>query len=854
MRLFNFILLCILLPKLIAAQFYFGLQTDFGKSRVQYTEFDWVSYQYQRFDTYYYRGGKPLALYTTKEAHHLLIDIEQLLGFKYKNRIQFIIYNSFSDFKQSNIGYKRHDEYNIGGKTQIVVTKVMLYFNGDYNDLRKQIAAGITEVILNEMMYGGNIVDAFTNAALLTLPNWFIKGLVAYVSDPWNIELENRVKDKIGTERFNNFNHLEKEDAILAGYSIWNYIGNTYGKQSVAELLHMVRISRNIDNAFLFVLGKSVKTINSEWLEYYFQTDITGIYPSSNLLPIHISKQEKITQVEISPKGNKVAFVTNELGKYRIWIYDLRTKKQSKIISIGHKLDRIVDKSIPILAWEPKGKILAFVTEKKGAIQMNYFEISKEKINTFQLQHLQKVLSISYATNGKRLVMSGVMKNQSDIFIFEIVGHKLTNITNDKFLDLDPSFSSNSDYIIFSSNRPSDILYNDETNKQNKTNDLFLYNYKQENNKLIRLTNTPEIHEIQPKPTKKNIYYFLSDKNGIINRFLLKIDSNKTLLDSIIIYERNIKTYPQTNYNRNILTYDIKPKSKHLVDVLYLNGHYAIYHKKIGRKILKTEIQLTETQFFGLKRSVKENKNHKETNNNESLWILNKVDIQNYKFGKFKEINERLKNSLFNDLSEIRKIYKAPKARAYNLEFSTNYVVSQFDNSYITRSYQSFSNTKFPLFLNPDFDAMIKIGTADLFEDYKIIGGVRLSGNLNSNGYMLSFINNKYRFDKSYIFSSQSINLAQDNSLQKIYSYELRSVFNWPFDDVFSTRGSLSFRNDKIVFLAKDINNLKKPNTYNNWITLRNECIFDNTINKGLNLYNGGRYKFFAEYYRLFED
>ena len=43
------------------------------------------------------------------------------------------------------------------------------------------------------------------------------------------IELENRVKDKIGTERFNNFNHLEKEDAILAGYSIWNYIGGKVG-------------------------------------------------------------------------------------------------------------------------------------------------------------------------------------------------------------------------------------------------------------------------------------------------------------------------------------------------------------------------------------------------------------------------------------------------------------------------------------------------------------------------------------------------------------------------------------------------------------------------------------------------
>ena len=125
---------------------------------------------------------------------------------------------------------------------------------------------------------------------------------------------------------------------------------------------------------------------------------------------------------------------------------------------------------------------------------------------------------------------------------------------------------------------------------------------------------------------------------------------------------------------------------------------------------------------------------------------------------------------------------------------------------------------------------------------------------LKSNGYMLSFLDNKNRLDKSYIFSRQSINMVKDNALQKVYSYELRGIFNWPFDEVFSTRGSLSFRNDKKVFMSTDIINLIKPNTYSNWITFRSEVVFENTINKGLNLYNGGRYKIFAEYYRLLED
>jgi hypothetical protein len=171
------------------AQFYYGLQTDFGKSRVQYKEFNWTSYQYERFDTYYYREGKPLSHFVAKSAHQKLKEIQKQLSFLLEKRIQFVIYNTFSDFKQSNIGYKQHDEYNIGGKTQIVGTKVLLYFDGDYNHLKKQIAAGITKILLNEMMYGGNMADAFTNSTLLNLPDWFVDGLIAFIANPWNMQM-----------------------------------------------------------------------------------------------------------------------------------------------------------------------------------------------------------------------------------------------------------------------------------------------------------------------------------------------------------------------------------------------------------------------------------------------------------------------------------------------------------------------------------------------------------------------------------------------------------------------------------------------------------------------------------------
>ncbi len=39
---------------------------SFGKNRVQYKEFFWTYYKYEKYDIYFYLGGKELALYTAK--------------------------------------------------------------------------------------------------------------------------------------------------------------------------------------------------------------------------------------------------------------------------------------------------------------------------------------------------------------------------------------------------------------------------------------------------------------------------------------------------------------------------------------------------------------------------------------------------------------------------------------------------------------------------------------------------------------------------------------------------------------------------------------------------------------------
>src|SRR5207253_2425232 len=70
------------------------------------------------------------------------------------------------------------------------------------------------------------------------------------------------------------------------------------------------------------------------------------------------------------------------------------------------------------------------------------------------------------------------------------------------------------------------------------------------------------------------------------------------------------------------------------------------------------------------------------------------------------------------------------------------------------------------------------------------------------------------------------------------------------FSDISSLRGSVAYRNDRFVALSVDDLTLNFPNQYLNWGTGKLEYVFDNTLNTGVNLYNGTRFKIFAEYYK----
>ncbi len=892
----------------VFSQFYNGSQLTFGKNRVQFDDRFWSFLRFNRYDVYYYKEGKPLAIYTARYADKEIAELEKKLEYTLENKIQFVIFNKYSDLKQSNIGLMDEDAYNTGGVTHILGTKVFIYFDGDHKKLELQIKYGIAKIMLNEILYGQSYLSRIKNSTLINFPDWYLEGLLFYISSDWNSDIDNRIKDGILSGRYKKFNRLQGNDAIYAGYSIWKYIETKYGETTIPNLIYMSKINRNVENGFLFVLGVSFKTLIKEWYDYYYNykylpVSIETTPVSSDVLLKKIKKDRVYARLRISPAGGYAAYTTNERGQYKIWLYDFNREKGKIIFKREHKLDEKVDYSYPVLAWHPSGKILSFFIESKGKTWLYFYNSDTRNLEKRPVYLFEKVLDFSYNNKGDKFVLSAIQKGHSDIFVYNIASNTFETITKDIYDDYNPSFINNSKDIIFSSNRKSDTLKtllkeeNEDFNIIGDNYDIFIYHFSSKSNILKRISNTNDADEIQPMQYDKQHITYLSNANGILNRYVAKLDSTVSFVDTIVHYRQFVTSFPVTNNLFNIIYQDFNPFIGKYSEIVYNRGASKMYIKEITpaellkpidlknysvrRLNLQTLIDKPQQKASNIQIPVSKDTGYiyiqsksrhkgftdvyanpvitdtvKSSNKNSKIPATdtNKVDINNYTLGKNAK-RVKGKDSLQSSnkqavINNQQLSFIIPRARNANTEYSISQLVTQLDFSFLNYSYQTFSGGSSPIYINPGFAPVFKVGVNDLFEDYRVVGGVRLSTNLVGNEYFISFSNFKKRLDRELILHRNSIENSSNTSVIRTHTDEILYILTYPFSQVLNMKITGTLRDDRYVYMSVDSHNLKLPNLDKIWSGIKVEYSFDNTRNIGLNLNLGKRYKFFAEYFR----
>ena len=130
-----------------------------------------------------------------------------------------------------------------------------------------------------------------------------------------------------------------------------------------------------------------------------------------------------------------------------------------------------------------------------------------------------------------------VLNGKTDLYLLSTYKNFIKKITNDKWDDIDPIFIPNQDIILFSSNRKTPFL-EDEDFKMNEIKDdnynIFLYHLDTTKLELKQITKTVSK---DTKPFAKNIneLYYLSNIKGISNLFKYDL-TNESFFKLVIFF------------------------------------------------------------------------------------------------------------------------------------------------------------------------------------------------------------------------------------------------------------------------------------------------------------------------------
>ena len=872
---------------------------EFGKNRLQFKKFKWQYYQTTNFNAYFNQNGQEIAKYIAQVAEEELPLVEKFVEYSLQRRANIVVYNTFNDMQQSNIGLGT-DWQSPGGVTKLVNNKMIVYYNSNHADLRRQIREGIAKVLTQNILFGDDLGEVAGNQALLDLPQWLIDGYIAYVGQNWSTQLDNDLKSEILSGKYKNFYQLAFDKPLLAGHAFWYYIEERYKKENTSYMLYLARVYKNLNRASQQVTKKrKFKDVLADFMQFQedkYDTDIRKRknYPKgSEITSVTVGKRVDYFHFNVNPvkRNGSFAVVQYKKGQYRLILNEEDKDKVLLKFGVKSKLGDI-NPNYPMMAWDPKGTRLSVLYEEQGRIKLFVYDaITRIKSDIKDLTKLfDQVQDMKYIMTSQTLLFSAVKNGHSDIYTYEIATEKLNQITNDVYDDLDPSFVAfpSKTGIIFSSNRPSANAKGSDTSLLRDRFNIFLVTDFADNkpalNQVTQLTKLKFGNARYPTPYNVNHFTFVSDLNGVGNRyagfFTTKSEGLDTLVligdevfrnptandvDSLLkVYKKDdvdsvavvaissdsAYSFPLTNYESSLLETREAGDNNQVSEVTRLSDDKILYKLKIDENALRRRnVSATPTAY--MKRLMDMDR---ITQGQEMISApLDNNDANDIFQNQFKSERQDSSVNVSPPAPPVNESLVLSSAKLYPykpLKFSADYVVAGFNNNVLGTRYQPYQGGSGPISLtsNNGLDGIIRLGVSDIMEDIKISGGFRLSSNLKDNDWLFQFSNLRKRLDWGLMYY-RSVQVGSFGQYPgKVFSNLYQGSISYPLDVARSVRLSIGVRDDRSVLSAVDPSSLEVPDQSKSYGLMHLEYVYDNTLNPAQNIWDGIRYKAYIDF------
>ncbi|MFT4568079.1 MAG: hypothetical protein ACI9FN_003047 [Saprospiraceae bacterium] len=855
-------LLCILTFSLLDAQ---QIRTEFGKNRVQYhDDFEkWWMYETENFIVYWYGKGRNIAQSAIQIAEQVHPNIQNLVEHRINDKIEIIVYTDLSDLLQSNIGSEETFETK-HGSTKVIGSRLFVYFDGNHQNLERDIKEGVAQVYLNAMYSKGSLQEVVDSDPDLMVPDWYREGFTSYAGADWDSKIEDEFRDlwHIHKKKYKKFNRLAADHPRVAGHTMWHYLATKYGQNSITTLLYLMRLRNDLDENVEFIFGFDVKRLKADWGVFYrnLYSKEEAVFDSLNVeeaKDLGYKRYWPKTHFRLSPDGERLIYTVNQEGKYKVILEDQRDQSRKVIFKYGSKnAVQEADYNYPQVAWHPSRDEITICYEKRDLIMLRRVDLTNDQYVEQDIpENIQRIYSIDYVTDDEYMI-NGLTDGFSDLYIYGSRYRQAKPITEDFYDDINASYVQFGEQwgILFSSNRPNSTIIPQDLDTILPTSNFDVFFLPLESEFALRLTNTPVINELQPRLVNDHFLTYLDNKTGINNRYTIDLNSRRP-------------PYANSNLPRNIINHDAVKNSDRYIMQTYQNGAYEVYDIHPNwRESVKPFLTASATYRAEVEEVIAPLPTKEEKEIASGQLFQSKFSdpeaIEPLESNSEYDILERAVSETFKQDTEDIPVVRFVRARAVaaRRQFKLEDISTTLDNEVLFDGLSSYTDDRREQEAQQP-GLLIKATTKDIFEDFKIDLGVRIPTSFNGSEFFAVMDDRRRRIDKRYaIYRKQEGRESLGEPFFGFPSLRQREIvwiglhrLSYPFDTYRSVRLTGQLRSDQRFLLHSTPKDAAVPDVDEKRVSIKLEYVFDNTLDIDLNLRHGTKYKFYAEAINRFD-
>tara|TARA_B100000965_G_scaffold299366_1_gene257727 strand:- start:1270 stop:4368 length:3099 start_codon:yes stop_codon:yes gene_type:complete len=721
MKYYKYILLSFSLFSFLCAQF--------GKNIVQYEKFNWEFIQTSNFDIYFYSKGEMQIELIAKYCEDANDKIAKYIGWDLNERSAIIVYNSHNDFQQTNV-VDSYLQEGVGGVTELLKNRVVIPFDGSLKEFKHVIYHELVHVFINDGMYGGALKN-LVNTNAVFIPLWMNEGLAEYLSSTWDTNSDMWVRDlAINFTELPAINNLNGYLAYRGGQSVWKFITEKWGEESIAEIFYNIQVAGNLNKGIKNAIGIDLNELSKQWQQYLKKEYWPDIESRDNINDIarqitdHVELMNSYNIAPSpSPNGVEIAMYSNKNGEMGIYIISMIDGKFLQRIIKGNKTSEFEELHIlkPGISWSPDGQEIVFAAKSGSSDALFIFDInnSKKQANksikkTFDLEGIFRP---TWNPINNKIAFVGNNGVSSDIYIYNLDDDSLINLTNDWYSDVQVSWHPNGEELLIISDRGEHVKTGFHANSSNflehNVDNLDIYKINLNGEIIKRLTNSESNETYACYSPDSSKIAFISDKSGINNIYITENEGDTE--------------FPITNIITGVTQLDWVSSNQLIFTGFYKGGYDIFILSNINRLFTESNpIQLAKwkkTTSIPMRKKSDKNKTSAEYEN----FIFSGNNL--YKQSKITEFDTDL---LKDDSNNYIK-------NTYNTRFTLDYA-----QAYL--SYDSYYGAQ----------AMAMFIFSDILGDHRIGLGTEMQIDFKESDYYLYYRYLKQRVNHEAFFYHQA--------------------------------------------------------------------------------------------------